>query len=50
MESVHVKEVLSLVDRVHLFAIQNEGGRSLQHAIESWFKALLFVQRNKHQF
>ena len=34
MEPVHVKEVLSLLDRVHLFAIQNEGGRSLQHAIE----------------
>ena len=34
MEPVHVKEVLSLLDRVHLFAIQNEGGRSLQPAIE----------------
>ena len=35
MEPVHVKETLSLLDRVHLFAIQNEGDRSLQHAIES---------------
>ena len=34
MEPVHVKEVLFLLDRVHLFAIQNEGDRSLQHAIE----------------
>ena len=34
MESVHVKEALSLLDRVHLFAIQNEGDGSLQHAIE----------------
>ena len=34
MEPVHVKEVLFLLDRVHLFAIQNEGERSLQHAIE----------------
>ena len=34
MESVHVKEPLFLLDRVHLFAIQNEGDGSLQHAIE----------------
>ena len=34
MESVYVKEALSLLDRVHLFAIQNEGDGSLQHAIE----------------
>ena len=34
MEPVHVKEVLSLLDRVHLFAIQNEEDGSLQHAIE----------------
>ena len=34
MEPVHVKEALSLLDRVHLFAIQNEGDESLQHAIE----------------
>ena len=34
MEPVHVKEALSLLDRVHLFAIQNEGDGSLQHAIE----------------
>ena len=34
MEPVHVKEALSLLDRVHLFAIQNEGEESLQHAIE----------------
>ena len=34
MEPVHVKEALFLLDRVHLFAIQNEGDGSLQHAIE----------------
>ena len=34
MESFHVKEALSLLDRVHLFAIQNEGDVSLQHAME----------------
>ena len=34
MEPVLVKERLSLLDRVHLFAIQNEGNGSLQHAIE----------------
>ena len=34
MEPIHVKEVLSLLDRVHLSAIQNEEDGSLQHAIE----------------
>ena len=34
MELIHVKEALSLLDRVHLFAIQNKGDGSLQHAIE----------------
>ena len=34
METVHVKEVLFLLDRVHFFAIQNQGDRSLQHLIE----------------
>ena len=34
MEPVHVKEALSLLDRVHLLAIQNEGDGRLQHAIE----------------
>ena len=34
MEPVYVKEALSLLDRVHLFTIQNEGDGSLQHAIE----------------
>ena len=33
MEPVHVKDALSLLDRVHLFAIQNERDGSLQHAI-----------------
>ena len=28
MEPVHVKETLSLLDRVHLFGIQNEGAGS----------------------
>ena len=30
---VHVKEALSLLDRLYLFAIQNEGDGSLQHVI-----------------
>ena len=34
MESVHIKKALSLLDRVHVSAIQNEGDGSLQHAIE----------------
>ena len=34
MEPVHAKEALSLLDRVHLFTIQNEGGGSLQHVTE----------------
>ena len=34
MELVHVKEVLSLLNRAHLFTIQNEEDGSLQHAIE----------------
>ena len=34
MEPVHVKEALFLLDRIHLFAIQNERDGSLQHAIE----------------
>ena len=33
MEPVHVKEALSLFDRVHFFAIQKEGDGSLQHAV-----------------
>ena len=35
MEPVHVKEALSLLNRAHLFTIQNEEDGSLQHAIES---------------
>ena len=34
MEPFHAKEALYLFDRVHLFAMQNEGAGSLQHAIE----------------
>ena len=34
MEPVHVKEALSLFDRVHLFAIQNKIDESLQYPIE----------------
>ena len=34
MEPVHVKEALSLLDRVNLFSIQYEEDGSLQHAIE----------------
>ena len=34
MEPVHIKEALSLLDKVELSAIQNEADGSLQHAIE----------------
>ena len=34
MDTVHIKETLSILDRLHVFAIQNEGDGSLQHAIE----------------
>ena len=34
MGPVHVKEALSLLDRVNLFAIQNQGDGSLQYATE----------------
>ena len=34
MEPVYVKKALSLFDRVHFFAIQNEGDGGLQHTIE----------------
>ena len=34
MKPVQVKEALPLLDRVHLFAIQNDGDGSLQHAVE----------------
>ena len=34
MEPVHVKEALSLLDRVRLFAIEKEGDASLQHVIQ----------------
>ena len=34
MEPIHVKDTLSLLDRVHLFAIQKEGDASLQHIIQ----------------
>ena len=34
METIHVKEALSHLDRVHLFVFHNEGDGSLQLAIE----------------
>ena len=34
MEPVHVKEVLFLLGRAHLFTIQNKGDGSLKHAIK----------------
>ena len=34
MEPLHAKEALSLLDRVHLFGIQNKGDGSLQYAME----------------
>ena len=46
MEPVHVKEALSLFDRIHLFAVQNEGDGSLQHVIEG----IINMVEGKHQF
>ena len=34
MEPVYVKKALYLFDRVHFYAIQNEGDGDLQHTIE----------------
>ena len=34
MERVHLKKTLYLLDRVHLFTIQNEGDGSLEHAVQ----------------
>ena len=53
MEPAHVKEVLSLLGRVHLFAVQNEGDGSLQHAIEGVInivEGITIRSRSKHQF
>ena len=36
MAPAHVKEALSLLGRVHLFAIRNEGDGILQHEIEAF--------------
>ena len=36
MAPAHVKEALSLLGRVHLFAIRNEGDEILQHEIEGF--------------
>ena len=54
IEPVDVKEASSLLDRVRLFSIQN--GKEMEaynmqfKLLYTWLKALLFVQRNKHQF
>ena len=53
MEPVHVREALSLLDRVHLFAIQNERDGSLQHAKEgiiNMVECITIRSKNKHQF
>ena len=34
MKPVHIREALFLLERVHLFAIQNEGDGRFQHLIE----------------
>ena len=34
MERDHLKKTLYLLDRVHLFIIQNEGDGSLEHAVQ----------------
>ena len=46
MEPLHIEEALSLLDRVHLFAFQNEEDRSYNMQLKeslTWLKALLFV-------
>ena len=53
MEPVHVKEASTLLDRVHLFAIQNEGDGSLQHATEgiiNMVESITILSMKKHQF
>ena len=47
MKPVHVKEALSLLDRVHICAIQNEGDVSLQHAIEGIINMVEGIKKNK---
>ena len=47
------EEALSALDRVNLFAVQNEEDGSLEHAIKvslTWLKPLLFAQRSKGKF
>ena len=53
MEPVHIKETLSFLDRVHIFAVQNEGDGSLQYAIEGIInivEGITIHSKNKHQF
>ena len=49
MQPVYVKEALSLLDRVHLCAIQNEGDVSLQHATEGIINMVdgIFIRAKK---
>ena len=50
METLHVKEALSLLDRVHLFSIQNKGDGSLQHATEGMINIVERITiRSKNQ-
>ena len=46
MEPLHIEEALSLLDRVHLLAFQNEEDGSYNMQLKeslTWLKALLFV-------
>ena len=49
MKPVHVKEALSHLDRVHIFALQNEGDRSSQHAIEDIKRVEGIIIRSRKQ-
>ena len=46
MEPVHVKEALSLLSRVHLFDIQNEGDGNLRNAIEGIINMVECINMN----
>ena len=53
METVQVQEALFLLDKAHLFAIQNEGDGNLQHATRgatNLFKGITIRSKNQTSF
>ena len=53
METVQVQEALFLLDKVHLFAIQNEGDGNLQHTIRgaaNLVKGITIRSKNQTSF